>query len=60
VPFISENKAKIRVKVKDGNVTLIGAIEEEEVEALERAIGEIRVEDLVRSVENKTVVRKKS
>lgn len=59
VPRIfGEDKAKIRVKVKEGDVTLIGAIEEGEVEALERAVGEIRVEDMVRSVENKTVVRK--
>lgn len=56
--MFGENMAKIRIKVKDGNVTLIGAIEEAEVEPLERAIGEIKVEELVRSVENKTVVRK--
>jgi hypothetical protein len=56
--MFSENKAKIRIKVKEGNVTLIGAIEEDEVEPLDRAVGEIKVEDLVRSVENKTIVRK--
>jgi hypothetical protein len=59
VPRIfGEDSAKIRVKVKEGQVTLIGAIAEDEVEPLERAVGEIKVEDLVRSVENKTVVRK--
>lgn len=59
VPRIfGENSAKIRIKVKEGHVTLIGAIDEDEVEPLERAVGEIKVEDLVRSVENKTVVRK--
>jgi hypothetical protein len=55
--MFSDNKAKIRIKVSQGSVTLIGAVEEDEVEPLERAIGEIKVEDLVRSVENKTVVR---
>jgi hypothetical protein len=58
--IFSDNKAKIRIKVKDGNVTLIGAINENEVESLERAIGEIKVEERVRSVENKTVVRKEN
>ncbi len=58
VPMMfSDNKAKIRIKVKEGYVTLLGAIDQDEVDALERAIGEIKVEDLVRSVENKTVVR---
>jgi len=56
--MFSDNKAKVRIKVSQGSVTLIGAVEEDEVEPLERAIGEIKVEDLVRSVENKTVVRK--
>ena len=59
VPILfSDNRARIRIKVNSGSVTLIGAVPEDEEEALKRAIGEIKVEDLVRSVENKTVLRK--
>ncbi|MGW8181542.1 MAG: hypothetical protein ACWGQW_22665, partial [bacterium] len=49
---------QIRIKVNEGNVTLIGAIAEENVELLERAVAEMKVEELVRSVENKVTVRK--
>jgi osmotically-inducible protein OsmY len=56
--LFSENRARIRIKVSEGNVTLVGRIEPDDKDALERAIGEIKVEDLVRSVENKTVVAK--
>jgi len=58
--IFNDGKSKIRIKVKEGNVTLIGAIKEDEVNSLERAIGELKVEDLVRSVENKTVVRQEN
>ena len=56
--LFAENRARIRIKVADGNVTKLGRISEDDKDALERAIGEIKVEDLVRSVENKTTVSK--
>ena len=58
VPRLSGgDRGRLRIKVKEGNVTLIGSIDADDVEALDRAIGEMKVEELLRSVENKTVVR---